>query len=84
MGMNHKMVNLCDASYDAACRMDNFSGWVRTQTLKLDRQGPTTALDDMSSKQLMSVVLNRNQNHYGFNDEFVSMILELLQNKQLV
>ena len=33
-GKQHKMVNLCMASYAAAGRMDNFSGWVRTQLLK--------------------------------------------------
>lgn len=32
--MNHKMVNLCDASKKVADNMKNFSKWVRTELLK--------------------------------------------------
>ncbi|GAG97117.1 unnamed protein product [marine sediment metagenome] len=32
--MNHKMVNLCDASKKVADEMPNFSKWVRDELLK--------------------------------------------------
>jgi len=83
-GKQHKMVNLCKESYEAAGRMDNFSGWVRTQLLKEASGGAEIAISEASSRKLLAVVLARNQGEYGFDSAFVESILALVQDAQLV
>lgn len=31
----HKMINLCPTTYEIAQKMDNFSGWVRKELMKI-------------------------------------------------
>ena len=83
-GKRHKMVNLCDASFEAAGRMTNFSGWVRTQLLKEASGGAEIAISEASSRKLLAVVLARNQGEYGFDSAVAESILALLQDEQLV
>lgn len=82
-GKQHKMVNLCMASYAAAGRMDNFSGWVRTQLLKEASGGAEIAISEASSRKLLAVILARNQD-YGFDSEIVETIITLMNHEQLV
>ena len=83
-GKRHKMVNLCDASFEAAGRMTNFSGWVRTQLLKEASGGAEIAISEASSRKLLAVVLARAQGDYGFDSEIVETIIALINNEQLV
>ena len=83
-GKRHKMVNLCDASFEAAGRMTNFSGWVRTQLLKETSGGAEIAISEASSRKLLAVVLARAQGDYGFDSEIVETIIALINNEQLV
>jgi len=82
--MNHKMVNLCDGSYAAAGRMENFSAWVRCQLMIEASGGAEIAISEAPSRKLLAVVLARNQEEHGFNSPFVELILALLQDEQLV
>ena len=83
-GKVHKMVNLCMASYEAAGRMDNFSGWVRTQLLKEASGGAEIAISEASSRKLLAVVLARAQGAYGFDSEIVDTLFALINDEQLV
>tara|TARA_R110000823_G_scaffold225675_2_gene353440 strand:+ start:638 stop:895 length:258 start_codon:yes stop_codon:yes gene_type:complete len=83
-GKQHKMVNLCMASYAAAGRMDNFSGWVRTQLLKEASGGAEIAISEASSRKLLAVILARAQGDYGFDSEIVETIIALMNHEQLV
>ena len=80
----HKMVSLCDASYEAAGRMNNFSGWVRTKVLQEATGSQETAVSVTSSRSLLAVVLARQQEKLGYDHEIVQVLLELLQAKELL
>ena len=84
VGMNHKMVNLCDASYDIASRMENYSGWVRAQTIAHDRTVAVIGISQMTSKQLMAVVLARQQSELGFLHDVTESVLKIIQDNELV
>jgi len=77
------MVNLCSESYAAAGRIDNFSGWVRTQILKEASGGPEIAISGASSRKLLAVVLSRCQESHGFHDETVQSILAIINDERL-
>jgi len=83
-GKQHKMVNLCMESYGVAGRMDNFSGWVRTQLLKEASGGAEIAISEASSRKLLAVVLARAQVDYGFDSEIVKSIIALINDTRLV
>jgi len=78
------MVSLCDASYEAAGRMNNFSGWVRTKVLQESTGSKETAVSVTPSRALLAVVLARQQTELGFDNEICAALVKLLQNKDLV
>lgn len=82
--MKHKMVNLCDASYEASKGINNFSQWVRTKVLTYASGSQETAISATSSRQLMAVVLSRQQEEYGWEAPIVQYVLELIGNEDLV
>ena len=84
MGMNHKMINLCDASFDTAQRMQNFSGWVRTKVLQHASGSQETAISEAPSRQLLAVVMARVQQAHGFDHEMCDAILSLMSSTDLV
>ena len=84
MGMNHKMINLCDASFIAATRMNNFSGWVRTKVLQHATGSQETAISEAPSRQLLAVVMARVQQAHGFDHEMCDAILSQMSSTDLV
>ena len=80
----HKMVNLCETSYEAASRMNNFSGWVRTQVLKNAAGSEEMAISATKSRNLLAVVLARQQEKHGFDSKIVQHILTVINDRDLV
>lgn len=72
--MRNKMITLCPTSYDAAQRMQNFSGWVRDKLLN-----DSATVQDLSDRELLAVALNRMQVRLGFDAEVCQALVAALQ-----
>ena len=83
MVKQHKMVNLCTASFKAAQEKANFSGWVRTQLLNEVHRDEATP-SDLTSWQLLAVVLSRQQDKHGFDHPVVTSLVALINNREVV
>tara|TARA_R110000824_G_scaffold382899_1_gene576210 strand:+ start:345 stop:584 length:240 start_codon:yes stop_codon:yes gene_type:complete len=74
--MRQKLITMCDASFEASKRMNNFSAFVRRATLGTDNM---VELESINSVQLLAIVLARNQKENGFDDVNNDLILQLIK-----
>jgi len=77
-----RMISLCEKTNAIASRMGNFSGWVRTMLLRDAGQNMPAAVD-LSSRQLLAIVLTRNQLRHGYDTPIVKDLLDLLKYEDL-
>ena len=77
--MKQKLVTLDAEAFNIASRMGNFSAFVRRATKAIEEGGlELVEPSQMSSSQMLAMLLARNQKENGFNNAVNDIIISLM------